>query len=407
MLKKSYQKILDTIASDYNEMTSLLEQWVNVNSHGENLAGLTEMMTLLKQSFSSLKGQMTEISLPPRQVITRKGENLPASLGKALHIRKHPSAPIQIFFGGHMDTVYPLSSLFQKASKIDNNTLKGPGVADMKGGLVIMLKTLQMLEKNSSDGKIGWEVLINPDEEMGSPGSRFLFKDCAERNNVGLIFEPSFADGGFVGPRKGSTNYTIVSKGRSAHAGRDFFEGSNAITALAKFVILASELTDREKGITVNIGSIDGGEAINTVPDLAIARMNIRAWHQDQWIKIKNDLESILATLNQMDGPHLTLHENTTAPPKPFDRNIESLFNSLAQCAQLINLDFQVKPSGGVCDGSRLYAEGLPNIDTLGIVGGELHTENEYAFLPSLIERTQLATLLVLLFANQKNDSIL
>jgi glutamate carboxypeptidase len=270
-----------------------------------------------------------------------------------------------------------------------------------------MLYTLKALENSIYQGKIGWEVLITPDEELGSPASHKLFNPMAKRNHIGLIFEPAYADGSIVDSRKGSFNYTVISKGRSAHAGRDFFDGFNAILPLAQFALLAAELSNKKTGITLNIGSLKGGEAANVIPDMAICKLNIRAWDQEQLLEAKLSLESIIARLNKTLGSPLSLHEDTFAPPKPCDENIQSLLQILSQAAVLLGFNFQTHSSGGVCDGSRLYAEGLPNIDTLGIVGGGLHTTEEFALLPSLIERTQLATLFVLLFVNQKHQLIL
>ncbi len=364
------------------------------------------MTIALKKAFNCLDADITELPLAPRNIISLSGEWQTIPSATALQIRKYPSAPIQIFFGGHMDTVHALSSPFQTA-KIHSDTLFGPGAADMKGGLVILLHTLQALELTPYRGTIGWEVLINPDEEIGSPSSHLLFKSIAQRNHLGLIFEPSFSDGALVDKRKGSANFTIVSKGRLAHAGRDFFEGRNAIVPLANFALAASELTQEEQGVTVNVGSIRGGGSANVVPDLAFCKLNVRAWTLDQFDKVKSEMASIIHDINRHHGGVLSLHEDTTAPPKPYDEQIKSLYNLLHMAAAEINLKIQTRSSGGVCDGSRLYAEGLPNIDTMGIVGGGLHTEEEYAFLPSLVQRTQLATLFVLIFANHNKQVML
>ena len=395
MLKYYNQQILKDIANDYDSMVSLLEKWVNINSHSDNLIGLTEMMAALKQAFAPLGGIMEEIPLPSRRIINRKGEALLLPLGKALHIQKHPDAPFKLFFGGHMDTVFSISHPFQKAAKLGKDRLNGPGAADMKGGLVILRETLKALENSPCQGKIGWEVLINPDEELGSPGSSPLFEKFAKRNDFGLIFEPAFPDGALAGPRKGSANYTLLSKGRSVHAGRDFFEGRNAIAALSHIVNEITELSNQERGITVNVGILEGGEAPNIVPDHAFCRFNIRAWNPEDFTEIKSHIESIIRQWNQKEGHDLTLYEDTGAPPKPLDKKMVSLFEMLSTCGQALGLTLKAVPSGGVCDGSRLYAWGLPNIDTLGVVGGGLHTSEEYAVLPSLMERSQLAVLFV------------
>jgi glutamate carboxypeptidase len=133
MAIKSLQPILDGIKSNYAEMIDLLERWVNINSHSENLKGLEEMNSALIDAFGKLGGEVREIDLEHRTVFNEKGELHSIPSAKALHIQKHPGSPIKLFFCGHMDTVHSPLSHFQKASK-HQDIMKGPGVADMKGG---------------------------------------------------------------------------------------------------------------------------------------------------------------------------------------------------------------------------------------------------------------------------------
>ena len=163
----------------------------------------------------------------------------------------------------------------------DDGTLNGPGVADAKGGIVVMLHALQALEASPLAEHIGWEVLLNPDEEIGSPGSRPLIDSIAPRCDFGLLFEPALGDNQLVSWRKGSGNFSLLVRGRSAHAGRAFAEGRNALVAAAKVVQAISDLnTDPE--VTFNVARIDGGSPMNVVPDLAIVRANVRVRTADE-----------------------------------------------------------------------------------------------------------------------------
>jgi glutamate carboxypeptidase len=397
-----HAEILKGIKERQNDSVSLLIEWANINSYSHNILGLSKMALALNEAFKSLDGEREQISLSPVQTINSKGENTSTSLGDCLVFRKHMQSPIQVFFGGHMDTVYPPSNPFQKVIKIDSETLKGPGVADMKGGLVILLKSLEAFEKSPYAGKLGWTVLINSDEEIGSPGSDRLFKQYAKYCDVGLIFEPSFPDGSFVNSRKGSANFTVVARGRSAHAGRDFYNGRNAIQALARFVTIVEQFTDKEKGITLNVGAIEGGGPVNIVPDLAICRLNLRTIHNDDFVNVKEKLNHRIHEANASEGIKLTLHQETMTPPKPFDDRIQRLFSAMAECSNRLGVAMQSQPSGGTCDGCRLYAYGVPNIDTMGAIGGHIHTPSEYIYLPSLYQRTQLTTLFLMMLANQE-----
>jgi glutamate carboxypeptidase len=401
-MQNLYQPLMEAIANKQETMTALLEEWSNINSCSDNLSGLSTMLQALKKEFSTLKAGMKDISLPPRKTIDSSGEITCIPLGKALYLCKRPQAPIKVFLGGHMDTVYPLSSPFQKAIRISNHTLNGPGVADMKGGLVILLNALQAFEASPLSGNVGWEVLINPDEELGSPGSSDLFAQIARRNDLGLIFEPSFHDGTFVSSRKGSATFAVVARGIAAHSGRDFFKGRNAISALARFISKAETLIDREKEVLVNVGSIRGGSAANVVPDLAICKINVRTSTEDAMQRTKFALETFIEESSAPEGIQLSLHQEAATPPKPYDEKLKTVFGAVEKCCKILMIDFNYKPSGGACDGSRLYAYGLPNIDTMGAVGGHIHTPEEYIVLPSLVERAKLTALFLMMLASHE-----
>ena len=182
-----------------------------------------------------------------------------------------------------MDTVFAADHAFQHYQYVDDNCVNGPGVADMKGGLLVMLTALQALELSPNATNLGWEVLINADEEIGSIGSAPLLHDSALRNHLGLIYEPSMPDGTLAGARKGSGNFSLLIRGKAAHAGREHHLGRNAIAALATAMTALDNLNQHSDNITVNLGRIVGGGAVNVVPDLAICHFNVRTvTHEDQ-----------------------------------------------------------------------------------------------------------------------------
>jgi glutamate carboxypeptidase len=396
-MQRAYRDVLESIKAQQEEMAALLMQWSNINSHSENTLGLSLMLNTLRDAFLPLNAEIDQVNIPPKKTINIKSEELSIPLGGCLVMRKHPQASLQIFLGGHMDTVYPATSPFQKGVRLDEDTLNAPGAADMKGGLIVMLKALQSLESSPYAGNVGWTVLINSDEEIGSPGSQHLLKKYGSKCKLGLIFEPSLPNGDFVSARKGSVNFTVAAKGKSAHAGRDFYSGRNAIYALADFIVKTEKLMVREKGITINVGQIQGGEALNIVPDAALCRINLRASETEDFDQTVHALEKLVA---HSEG--LTLHKDSEAPPKPFDRPIKVLFKAIEECCVELDCKMDFSPSGGTCDGSRLYAAGVPNIDTLGVIGGDIHTEDEYVHLPSLYKRAQLTTLFLMKLANKE-----
>jgi glutamate carboxypeptidase len=395
MLEEKYTSSLDWLNTQSEVMENLVKKAAEINSNTENIEGLDQMLQMLKDNFSVLKGTAQEHILPSWKRVNSHGMIVEQALGKALSIFKRPEAPIKILLGGHMDTVYPKNSSFQKVEKV-GNTLRGPGVADMKGGLIVMLKALEALERSPFAEKIGWEIFINPDEEVGSPGAEHFLRQAAKRNHLGLFFEPSFPDSALVSSRKGSCNYTVVAHGKSAHAGRDFFEGRNAITALADVVYHLDKMSDVESGTTVNIGYFEGGGPVNIVPKEAICRVNIRTIEPENAIKSEEELRGIIKLVNKREGIKLELYPDTPRPPKKMDKDTQKIFDQLKICGDYLRLPIHWKSSGGVCDGNIVAAVGLPTVDTLGVVGGNLHTHEEYMNIDSLVERSRLVALFLM-----------
>lgn len=394
-----YNSYLETLDAQKDQLIHILEGWVDINSHSENLSGLHSMANVLQRDFKVLGGDLQRLPLPQAQLWDMEGTSRKIDLGEVISIKKRPSAPLRILLCGHMDTVYPREDKFQNGELVNQQTYKGPGAADMKGGLLIMLKALEILESSSYAGNIGWEVLITPDEEIGSLGSRFLLVEAAQRNHIGLVFEPAFPDGALVSERKGSAVFTIVARGTAAHAGRDFLEGRNAISSLARVIVAAEQYMVDHPGVYINVGKIEGGLASNIVADHAATVLNVRVNTKEQVDDVYSMLTHLLKKENKIQGLNLTLHEQTDRPPKPFDGPTKELFKALSDCSNELGRPLEHRPTGGVCDGNYLAAAGLPTIDTLGVIGGNLHTHNEYMLVDSLWQRAKLTSLFLLKIA--------
>jgi len=243
--------------------------------------------------------------------------------------------------------------------------------------------------------QLGWEVLINADEEIGSFGSRHYLVDSAKKADIGLVYEPSLPDGTLAGPRKGSGNFTLVITGRAAHAGREHHLGRNAIAALSRAVIAIDALTGGRPELTVNIGRIDGGGALNVVPDLAICRFNVRIKETEDQTWLLSAIENIVERANSEEGYTAKLHGGFSRPPKPMTPSLQHLFDLLQACGSELNIPIHYKPTGGCCDGNNLAAAGLPNIDTLGVRGANIHSDKEFIITDSLTERAKLSALIL------------
>lgn len=403
MTLSTYQPHLDWIADQQEAMLKMTLAWSAINSGSYNLDGLAAMAQVLEQEFAALEPDSSErIDLAPMQAVSRDGGLADIPLGQAVRFRKRPNAPLKVMLTGHMDTVFPKDHGFQSNTFLDDTTVNGPGVADMKGGIVIMLHALKALESSPWAEHIGWEVLINSDEEIGSIGSAPLLMEGAKRNDFGLTYEPSMPDGTLAGARKGSGNFTAVVNGRAAHAGREPHLGRNAIAMLSEFILAIFELNGKMPGVTVNPGRIDGGGPVNVVPDLAMCAFNVRVATPEEQVFVENELSKLENHYNTREGFKLKVHGGFTRPPKVLSPANVQLFDFIKACGADLGMSLHEKPTGGCCDGNNLAAAGLPNVDTLGVRGANIHSSDEYMIIPSLTERAQLSTLLLLRLASQE-----
>lgn len=369
-----------------------LIRWANQNSGSDHLAGLAAMLGLLEADFTALPGVKAE------RVACL---NTPA---QALRVRFRPEAPRQVLLSGHYDTVYGVNNPFQRCELVDERTLRGPGVTDMKGGLVVMLAALQAYLAGNPLPTLGFEVLITPDEETGSFGSAALFTAAAKRHQLGLVFEPGRMTGNLVQSRKGTGNFAATCHGRAGHAGKSPSDARNAIAALAEFLVAAHRIHAELPGVLLNIGRISGGgEATNVVPDFAQALLDIRITRVADRAAVLARLDELAAPINTREGLRLEITGNFNRPPKECGPVEEAAFAAYQQCGQELSLaPFSWVHAGGGSDGNLLSAAGLPNLDGLGVIGDHLHSDREYCVLPSLVERANLCALFLRKLAEGK-----
>jgi glutamate carboxypeptidase len=303
-----------------------------------------------------------------------------------------------------MDTVYGQEVAFQKCRWDGEHRLNGPGVADAKGGLVVMLYALRALEASPLAGKLGWEVIINPDEEIGSVGSGEFLAQRAGQADLGLLFEPSLPDGTLVSTRKGTGNFEFVFRGRSAHSGREFEKGRNAIVSCCKMMNEIWHLNGKTQ-TTYNVGRISGGGALNIVPELAIGRVNVRVSSAEEQREAERLLGQLVENYNSQEGAlegiSVEQYGKFTSPPKELTPEIEKLQRRIEECGRLLDIPVAWQSTGGACDGNKFAAAGLPNIDTLGPQGGEIHSPSEYLLTDTLVPRAKLAALVLMSLASE------
>ncbi len=397
---RHFSEYLDYIDSRSSIIPELLIDWANMNSFSYNTSGLHKMLNVLENAFRPFNHQIEKIELGFHQPLYSAENSEKLCLGRALRIRKRLTAKPQVFLGCHMDTVFPPNHPFQECTHLDDNRMQGPGVTDAKGGLLVMLEALEAFERSPWADELGWEVLINPDEEIGSPGSKLLLEEAARTNDIGLIFEPSLSDGSLVGPRRGSGNFMVTVKGRAAHAGREPDIGRNAINALAEFVVELNSLPAGAVGLTLNVGYIEGGGPVNVVPDMAMCRFNVRVSNSEDQQLFEDHLELVKARINQIDGISIESRGEFSRPPKPLDNRTRKLLDHFASVGRELGLSLESRFSGGACDGNNLAAWGLPTVDSLGATGNGIHSSKEYVLIHSIVERAKLTALFMMKLAD-------
>ena len=378
-----------------------------INTGSWNLAGLERMQQAMIPLLRKLPGQLQEHALAPVQQLSKSGEIQEKPLAKALTYRCRPEAPFQVLLVGHLDTVFAADHPFQSHRYLDTNTLNAPGAADLKGGLLVMLTALQALEQSEHKANIGWEILLNPDEEIGSPGSAALLAERATHHHIGLCYEPSLPTGELISGRKGSGNFQIHVRGKAAHAGREHHLGRNAIVTAAKISAELDALNGQVGDMTVNVGFIDGGGSVNAVPDHCLVKVNVRVSTPEQQAIFENALQQAIDRSHRQDGFQVTAIGGFHRPPKIVTPAIQQLLEMLHSCGAAIDLPIRWQSTGGCCDGNNLAAAGLPNVDNLGVRGGKIHSSDEFVLLDSLTERAKLSALLLMHLASSPKPETL
>jgi glutamate carboxypeptidase len=395
--------MLDSLARGGAALIERTVDWCALNTGSRNLEGLVLQADRLVDVLRSLPGELARTPLAPTVEITADGAEQSQSNGEALLLTVRPRASVQLVLTGHYDTVFAADSRFQQVVTRADGALNGPGVADMKGGISVMLGALAAFEGHPLAEGLGYRVLLSPDEETGSIASAPLLAQIGRLGHVGMTYEPAMDDGGLAGARKGSGNFHVVVRGRAAHAGRDFDKGRNAVVAAMAIGQALAALNGRRDGVTVNLAKIDGGGALNIVPDLAVLRFNARFPDAEAQAWLEAALDEAMEA-GRGEGLTVERHGGVTRPAKPLNLAQSRLLEAVRETGAMLGQSIAWKSSGGVCEGNNLFAVGLPNVDTLGVRGGAIHSDAEFARPESFVERAQLSALLLARLARGEID---
>ncbi len=382
---------------EHDPMLAQVQHWAATNSGSGNLAGLKSTAGMLADCFAKLPGAAELVASTPVERVRSDGVIETVEHGSHLVLTVRPDAPTQLLFTGHMDTVFAADHSFQEQRWLEEGILNGPGVADMKGGISVMLAALAAAEGTPDFNHVGYQVMINSDEEVGSPSSAPLIAELAKGKLAALTYEPALPDGTLAGERAGSGNFSIIFTGKSAHAGRNPDDGRNALLAAADLALRLKSLT--REGLSVNPARIEGGSPNNVVPDHAVLRVNFRPKTPQIVIETEILLRSIVAAIEREHGVSAHLHGSFGRPPKPIDEGAAKLFGLVKTCGADLGIEVAWKSTGGVCDGNNIAACGVPVVDTMGVRGGSIHSADEFLITESLVERARLSALTIMRIA--------
>ena len=310
----------------------------------------------------------------------------------AIHTGQKPEGP-RLLLIGHIDTVFPegeaLRRPFALAKSAGHDIATGPGVLDMKSGVLMGMYAMRQLIESGEDSYSRATFVCNSDEEVGSPSSRPLIQDLAKQADAVLVLEPGRTEGTVVSSRRGCGQYRVEVHGLSAHAGVEPQLGRNAILELSYQVQKMQALNGTVPGTTLSVGIIRGGERTNVVPDYAYFDMDVRAVSQEAMRALEAAMRKV-TTQRHLQGTHITLSGSMLCQPFERNRDNERLVRLAKEAGRELGIQVQEAGSGGASDANSIAAMGIPTLDGLGAGGGLAHNPGEYIELEYLPKRVAL-----------------
>ena len=288
---------------------------------------------------------------------------------------------------GHYDTVYDLGTLKTMPWREANGKLSGPGVFDMKGGIVQMMFALRALREVKGGPPRPVTVWLVSDEETGSDSSRTTTEELASQCGAALVCEPSGPGGALKTARKGVGEFVLQVTGRAAHSGLDFEKGQSAIQELAHQIHAISRLTDLARGITLNVGVIRGGTRTNVVAAEARAEVDLRIAHKSDGPRMERKVKALRPVNHNCS---LQIEGGVNRPPLERTKHVAALFQTAQRVAADLGFELQEIAVGGGSDGNFTAGIGVPTLDGLGAVGDGAHASHEYVVAAELPRRAAL-----------------
>jgi glutamate carboxypeptidase len=375
----------DQFAKEYPNYLRDLETLVNIDCGTYNKSGVDSVVSHVQAIAAKVGATVSQF---PQ-----------SSYGDFLYMKANGKGHARIFMIGHSDTVYPDGTVAQFPFRRSGGRIFGAGANDMKAGLLAGLYALKILRDAGFEDFSELGLFVNSDEEIGSPVSRTVYVPLAYGADAALVLESARSNGNVVSARKGSGTFHVRVRGKSAHAGVDPQKGSNAILALANYVVEISKLNRLNDGLTVNVGVIGGGTRSNVVPDSAEAQIDLRVVRAQDAQVFEERLREIVGrevvagTTSQVSG-------GLSNPPMPKTPAAALLVDWAKQAAGENGFKIDDVFTGGASDGNMLAGAGIPVLDGLGPIGGHDHNAvEEYLVEDSIIPRVAMLAKLIQLIA--------
>ncbi|MCD9540814.1 M20/M25/M40 family metallo-hydrolase [Photobacterium carnosum] len=309
--------------------------------------------------------------------------------GTGLEVRNKPLADhIDVMLIGHMDTVFPVGTAAARPMTHDNERAYGPGVSDMKSGLLSVVYALRDLDPTAIDA-LSICVCMNPDEEIGSLHSETWLKSVAVNAKHVLVAEAARADGSLVKARKGMARYRLSFHGKAAHAGNEPQNGRSAITEMAHWILAINAMTDFDSGTTLNAGVVSGGAGANIVPDFAEVVVDVRFWDNDEYAAVDAQIRTLTET-PFIDGVTITVEREAHKPSMVPSPQTEVLMAQVEVVGKELGIDITWQAVGGGSDANLTAVLGIPTLDGFGPIGAGFHSADEWLDLASIEPRIRL-----------------
>jgi len=353
-----------------------LESLVNVDCGTQTVHGVAQVANTLAALWRQEGWHVTEVDLG-------------SAVGPGLLVTNQPQAThYDVLLVGHMDTVFPAGTVAERPMSRDDSRLYGPGVSDMKSGLLNILWAMRELSA-ADKNRLSIAVAMNPDEETGSVYSDAWLSGLARNARAVLVCEAARADGSLVKARKGLAGYQLTFSGVAAHAGNDPEKGRSAITALANAVIAINALADIPRGTTLNMGVVSGGSASNVVADRATAELDLRYWENSEYDRVHARLEALCAE-GFLEGVTTTLTRLNYKPAMAASDGTAALMALVEKAGEAEGIPVSWQAVGGGSDANHIAALGIPTLDGFGPVGAGFHSPAEWLDIASIAPRIRL-----------------